>query len=117
MVYTTGGMRIARVSVVDGSGNPVFDELVRMDEGVEVLDFNTRFSGITPEMYAERAVLPLSSIRKLMNALIGKDTILIGHALENDLKTLRLVHHRCVDTVLLYPHPRGAPYRRALRVL
>jgi RNA exonuclease 1 len=36
MVYTTGGMRVARVSVVDGSGAEVFDELVRMDEGVEV---------------------------------------------------------------------------------
>lgn len=37
MVYTTGGMRVARVSVVDGSGHQVFDELVRMDEGVEVM--------------------------------------------------------------------------------
>jgi RNA exonuclease 1 len=36
MVYTTGGMRVARVSVVDGSGVEVFDELVRMDDGVEV---------------------------------------------------------------------------------
>ncbi|KIK68048.1 hypothetical protein GYMLUDRAFT_36869 [Collybiopsis luxurians FD-317 M1] len=116
MIYTTGGMRVARVSVVDGSANQVFDELVRMDEGVEILDFSTRFSGITPEMY-ERAVLPLSSILESLNALISKDTILIGHALENDLKALRLVHHRVVDTVLLYPHARGAPYRRSLRDL
>src|ERR1700733_11529431 len=36
MIYTTGGMRVARVSVVDGSGFEVFDELIRMDEGVEV---------------------------------------------------------------------------------
>ncbi|KAE9389632.1 hypothetical protein BT96DRAFT_967950 [Gymnopus androsaceus JB14] len=109
MIYTTGGLRIARVSVVDGFANPVFDELVRMDDGVQVLDFNTRFSGITAEMYAERAVLPLSSIRQTLS--------MVGHALENDLKTLRLVHHRCVDTVFLYPHPRGAPYRRSLRDL
>lgn len=117
MIYTTGGLRVARVSVVDGFANHVFDEIVRMDDGVEVLDFNTRFSGITQEMYEERAVLPLSSIRQSLNALIGQDTILIGHALENDLKTLRLVHHRCIDTVFLYPHPRGAPYRRSLRDL
>ncbi|KAJ4478215.1 hypothetical protein J3R30DRAFT_2877546 [Lentinula aciculospora] len=117
MIYTTGGMRVARVSVVDGSAQPVFDELVRMDDGVDILDFNTRFSGITQEMHAERAILPLSSIRKSLDALIGKDTILVGHALENDLKTLRLVHHRCIDTVFLYPHPRGAPYRRSLRDL
>ncbi len=37
MIYTTGGMRVARVSVVDGAGKEVFDELVRMDEGVEVM--------------------------------------------------------------------------------
>jgi RNA exonuclease 1 len=37
MVYTTGGMRVARVSVVDGSGKQIFDELVRMDDGVEVM--------------------------------------------------------------------------------
>ncbi|KAJ3970559.1 hypothetical protein EV361DRAFT_915324 [Lentinula raphanica] len=117
MIYTTGGMRVARVSIVDGSAKPVFDELVRMDEGVNILDFNTRFSGITPEMHAERAILPLASIRESLRTLIGKDTILVGHALENDLKTLRIVHHRCVDTVMLYPHPRGAPYRRALRDL
>lgn len=37
MIYTTGGSRVARVSVVDGSGTEVFDEFVRMDEGVEVM--------------------------------------------------------------------------------
>lgn len=37
MIYTTGGMRVARVSVVDGAGTEVFDELVRMDDGVEVM--------------------------------------------------------------------------------
>jgi len=37
MVYTTGGMRVARVSVVDGSGKQVLDELVRMDDDVDVM--------------------------------------------------------------------------------
>lgn len=37
MVYTTGGFRCARVSVIDGTGAEVFDELVRMDSGVEVV--------------------------------------------------------------------------------
>ena len=139
MIYTTGGMRVARVSVVNASGKEVLDELVRMDEGVEVMyvepssvhlscllsyhilnpanrDFNTRFSGITAEKYAS-AVMPLVSVRKALDKLINSETIIIGHALENDLKTLRMIHHRCVDTVNLFPHPAGPPYRRALRVL
>ncbi len=37
MIYTTGGFRVARVSVVDGKGNPVFDELVSMDEDVHIM--------------------------------------------------------------------------------
>ncbi|TBU32802.1 Rexo1 protein [Dichomitus squalens] len=116
MIYTTGGMRVARVSVVDGSGKEVLDELVRMDEGVEVIDFNTRFSGITAENYAT-ASLPLQSIRKSLDKIINSQTIIIGHALDNDLKTLRMIHHRCVDTVVLFPHTAGPPYRRALRAL
>ena len=37
MVYSTGGMRVARVSVVDGAGKEIFDEIIRMDDGVEVM--------------------------------------------------------------------------------
>ncbi|KAL0566277.1 RNA exonuclease 3 [Marasmius crinis-equi] len=117
MIYTTGGMRIARVSVIDGGGTKVFDELVRMDEGVGILDFNTRFSGITADEYNAKALLPLKSIRHSLDAFINSETIIIGHALENDLRTLRIIPSRCVDTAILFPHPAGAPYRRALRDL
>lgn len=134
MIYTTGGFRVARVSVVDGSGKEVFDQLVRMDDGVHVMsvlllflpflwilnrclrDFNTRFSGITEENYAT-ALLPLTSIRETLNTYLDSNTILIGHALDNDLKTLRILHHKCIDTALLFPHRAGAPYRRALKDL
>ncbi|KAF9226555.1 ribonuclease H-like protein [Gyrodon lividus] len=116
MVYTTGGMRVARVSVVDGSGTEIFDELVRMDDGVDVIDYNTRFSGITQEAH-QKASLTLSSIRQSLDAFINSETIIIGHALENDLKTLRMVHHQCIDTSVLFPHRAGLPYRRSLRDL
>ncbi|KAJ7507912.1 Rexo1 protein [Mycena galericulata] len=116
MIYTTGGMRVARVSVVDGAGTEVYDELVRMDDGVEVIDFNTRFSGITEEDYA-KAVLPLASIRKSLDTLINAETVLIGHGLDNDLKTLRIIHHVNVDTSIMFRHPAGPPYRKALKDL
>ncbi|KAI5124909.1 hypothetical protein M0805_007337 [Coniferiporia weirii] len=116
MVYTTGGIRVARVSVVDGSGKEIFDELVKMDDTVEVIDFNTRFSGITEDEY-KKAVLPLKSIRRALDSFINSNTIIVGHALDNDLKTLRMIHCRCVDTVVLFPHRAGPPYRRALREL
>jgi RNA exonuclease 1 len=36
-IYTTQGLTVARVSIVDGNGTSIFDELVRPDAGVEIL--------------------------------------------------------------------------------
>lgn len=80
-------------------------------------DFNTRFSGITPEMYSTSALQSLADIRGSLDELISSETILIGHALENDLKTLRMIHSRNVDTAVIFRHPAGPPFRRALRDL
>ena len=44
MIYTTGGFRVARVSIVDGSGKEVFDQLVRSDDGVHVMSVLLLFS-------------------------------------------------------------------------
>lgn len=37
MVYTTAGMSVARVSVVDNKGNEVLDSFVRLNDGVDLL--------------------------------------------------------------------------------
>jgi RNA exonuclease 1 len=41
----------------------------------------------------------------------------IGHSLENDLNALRLIHRAAADTALMFAHPRGPPFKPALRVL
>ncbi|EJU06041.1 hypothetical protein DACRYDRAFT_85886 [Dacryopinax primogenitus] len=114
MIYTTQGMSCARVTVVDAGGNEVLDELVRLDEGVKPLDYNTRFSGIRS---LQNAVLDLEGVRAALSHIIGPETIIIGHALENDLKTMRMLHYRVVDTAVVFPHHHGAPIRHALREL
>lgn len=134
MIYTTGGLRVARVSVIDGCGKEVLDQLIRMDDGVQVMcidhlnscalvnlevftsDYNTRFSGVTADNHTA-ATTDLAGIRAVLNTLIDSNTILIGHGLENDLKTLRIIHGRCIDTALLFPHKAGKPYRRSLKEL
>ncbi|KAJ7590943.1 hypothetical protein C8J56DRAFT_934282 [Mycena floridula] len=103
----------ARISAVDGSGKEIFDELVRMDDGVEIMCAIPFFS---PETHC-KALLPLASIRKSLDSFINSETILIGHGLENDLRTLRIIHHKCVDTAILFPHKSGAPFRRSLKDL
>ena len=44
----------------------------------------------------------------------GREPILLGHSLESDLKALKYRHARCIDTALLYHHPRGRPLKPGL---
>ncbi|KYK60525.1 hypothetical protein DCS_01662 [Drechmeria coniospora] len=55
--------------------------------------------------------------RDLLFSLLSPSTPLIGHGLENDLNAVRIVHPTVVDTVLLYPHKGGLPFRTALKKL
>ncbi|WRT65966.1 uncharacterized protein IL334_002917 [Kwoniella shivajii] len=112
MIFTTAGVSLGRVTIVDENGEILLDELVR--QTVPVLDVNTRFSGITTEQL-ETAVMDLPSVRAAACMFIGAETILVGHGLENDLRALRLLHTKVIDTAVVFPHDKGPPFRRALR--
>ncbi|MCJ1351397.1 MAG: RNA exonuclease 3 [Icmadophila ericetorum] len=140
MGYTTLGMELIRLTAVSfPDGKEVLDVLVR--PAGEILDLNSRFSGVWPRHYqsvipyesefshtvksddaetTERPLLLVDSpakARQLFFEKITPKTPLIGHALENDLNVMRMVHPTIIDTVLLYPHPRGLPIRHGLRML
>ena len=40
--------------------------------------------------------------------------ILLGHSLESDLKALKICHPFCIDTAIIYHHPRGRPLKPGL---
>jgi DNA polymerase III epsilon subunit-like protein len=68
------------------------------------------------------AVLPIvespALARTLLCSFITPQTPLIGHAIDNDLTAVRLCHPTIVDTVILFPHPRGPlPRRLGLKAL
>ena len=141
MGYTTLGMEVIRVTAVSWpDGRLLLDVLVRPFG--EILDLNTRFSGVTKEAYgnalpyktadsrgqlaADESMLEAAQLRKiespaaarqLLFSYLSPETPLIGHAIENDLNVCRIIHPFIVDTVLLYPHPRGLPVRYGLRML
>ena len=131
MGYTTLGMEVIRLTAVTWpEGRVVVDVLVRPYG--EILDLNTRFSGVTREAYANAveyepgAEIQSADLRKVGSPAIARqllfdrlspETPLLGHAIENDLNVCRIIHPFVVDTVLLYPHPRGLPIRFSLKVL
>lgn len=114
MCYTTAGLELASIAVIAADGRLVYKALVKPSS--LVVDHNTRFSGIRPRDLA-RATKTLRDVQNDILGFVGTDTILIGHALDNDLRALKLLHSAVVDTCVLYPHARGFPLRRSLRAL
>ena len=115
MSYTLNGMELVRLTVLDNRDQLVFDVLVRPES--EITDFNSRFSGITKEMFEMQPTVCFEEAIEMLKYYVSRTTIIIGHGLENDLNVLRLIHHHVIDTAILYPHPRGRPYRNGLKDL
>ncbi len=141
MGYTVHGMELIRLTATAWpGGEDLLDVLVRPMG--EILDLNSRFSGVWPhhfndavpyessvglhEAHSEADIdskPPLKLVdspaaaRSLLFSFLTPETPLIGHAIENDLNVTRIIHPSVIDTVLLYPHPRGLPLRYGLRML
>lgn len=132
MGYTTHGLELMRLTATSWpTHKPLVDVLVRPIG--HLLDVNTRFSGITTDQFLNakpydpanpkpkrndiRIVESPYIARDLFLAHVTTTTPLLGHALENDLNTLRIIHPNIVDTVLLFPHRQGLPLRHGLRFL
>lgn len=139
MGYTTMGLELIRLTATSWPiGEELLDVLVRPLG--EILDLNSQFSGVWPTDYSnakpynpntkEKKQKPeehgMSQLRLVESPLVAREllfdlltpeTPLIGHALDNDLNTTRIIHPSIVDSVLLYPHPRGLPIRFGLKML
>lgn len=147
MGYTVLGLELIRLTVVSWPlGEKLLDVLVRPMG--EILDLNSRYSGVWPEDLARakpwsadahlgtraeqpetgsedgevpKMPLPIVSspeaAREIFFSLISPSTPLIGHGLENDLNSVRIVHPTLIDTILLYPHRKGLPCRYGLKTL
>ncbi|KAG6016058.1 hypothetical protein E4U43_004268 [Claviceps pusilla] len=157
MAYTVHGMELIRLTA---TAWPTEEELldILVQPLGEILDLNSRYSGVWPEDMARAAdwtptpsephdPLPATTslsvradhpakdtknnavaktlkkvsspqvARDLLFSLLAPSTPLIGHGLENDLNAVRVVHPTLIDTVLLYPHKAGLPYRNGLKML
>ncbi|KAI5177055.1 Rna Exonuclease 1 [Manis pentadactyla] len=114
MSYTTYGLELTRVTVVDTDMHVVYDTFVKPDN--EIVDYNTRFSGVTEADLADTSI-SLRDVQAVLLSMFSAETILIGHSLESDLLALKVIHSTVVDTAVLFPHRLGLPYKRSLRTL
>ncbi|KAF7305777.1 Ribonuclease H [Mycena chlorophos] len=129
MCLTEDGKELTRVCLIDFyAGTVIYDQLVKPTK--PVLDYLTKWSGITAAQLGP-VTTTLSQVQAHILKLLSPPApnpfststsvpaphltpILIGHSLESDLKALKLCHPLCIDTALLYHHPRGRPLKPGL---
>ncbi|GCC27957.1 hypothetical protein chiPu_0006383 [Chiloscyllium punctatum] len=114
LCYTKQGGSLSHVSVISANLEVVYDVFVKPDN--EVIDFNTRFSGVTREDVMN-AKTTRSDVHSALLTMFSADTILIGHSLDKDLLALKLIHSMVIDVSVVFPHSLGLPHKRALRNL
>ncbi|XP_042276575.1 RNA exonuclease 1 homolog [Thunnus maccoyii] len=114
MCYTIHGLELSRVTVVNSSLQVVYDTFIKPDN--DVIDYNTRFSGISEEDVKGNHT-SLREVQATLLSFINADTILIGHGLETDLCALKLLHGMVVDTSVVFPHRLGPPHKLTLNNL
>ena len=107
VIYTTFGLEVAKVTVVDIDGLIVYDTYVIPEH--PVVDYNTRSSGVTAE-HIQSARTFISDVQDYLSGFIFSDTILIGHGIQDYLRLLRLMHDNIIDTSVCFHNSHGIPY-------
>lgn len=74
-----------------------------------------RWSGIT-EQALEGVTTTFEDVQSHLLAILSASPtpVLLGHSLESDLKALKICHPLCIDTAVIFHHPRGRPLKPGL---
>ena len=87
----------------------IFDGIVSPNKaGKGTIKSIKRIDNISSSSTSSSSGAPLVSLRP---------AFIVGHSIENDIASIRIIHTRLIDTSLIFPHPSGLPRRYSLRQL
>lgn len=106
---------IVQLAVVDCvTGLVVYKEIVRPEDPIH--NYNTFVHGLKKDQI-DSATTTVSEMRKIFLDLVSEDCILVGHDIKSDLRALKVIHYKIVETQHVFPDPRGDHNRFSLRFL
>lgn len=120
MSFTKHGLTLTRMSVLSFPDSRILvDTFIREAyPGVPIIDYNTRYSGVTVDnLYPQDpansppVLNGIAAARLKLWEYCDANTIIIGHGLDHDLKCLRLLHPRIIDTAILFSRQVGVKSR------
>ncbi|PYH46220.1 uncharacterized protein BP01DRAFT_391058 [Aspergillus saccharolyticus JOP 1030-1] len=103
---TRGQQHLASLAAVDFlTGKVLINRYVYPESG-RITNYRTRYSGITAAVMdaaiqSGTALRGWVAARRALWEYIDAETVLIGHALQNDLNALGIIHPRVVDSQIL----------------
>ncbi|KAM0677837.1 hypothetical protein BDAP_001515 [Binucleata daphniae] len=98
MVKTENGIEIGRVTILQHNGNILYDKIIKPKS--KIIGYLTQYSGLTKESY--KSAITYEHMKNEIKEIIGKNTIILGHSLYNDLNILKIHHKKLIDTSFLY---------------
>lgn len=99
MCITEIGFELTRITLINHE-KVLYDSFVLPKN--PIIDYMTKYSGIT-EDHLKDCKVQLEDVQKKFLEIVSSKTILVGHSLENDLKSTKIIHKRIIDTSILYP--------------
>lgn len=104
----TGRQEVTRIAIINENLETVYHTLVKPKD--EIIDYVTRFSGVTEGMLKD-VTTTLDDVQRDMQKILPSDAILCGQSLNCDLHGLRMIHPYVIDTSVIF-NEHGIRYKK-----
>lgn len=103
MMMCKNGKQVGRVTILDHNANVIYDKYIKPES--EVVDYLEKYSGLNCENTNNG--ISYKQMKNDISKIIGKNTTIVGHGVENDLEALQLYSENLIDTAYLFLNSDG----------